>query len=935
VEFRLLGPVEVWDAGRPVPAGAPRQRTVLAALLVDAGRVVPATTLIDRVWDERPPSDARATLNAYLSRIRALLDMDLRGEGRGRRRLVHRSGGYVLDVDPDQVDVLRLRGLANEAARAHESPDRRVGLLREAIALWRGQPLAGLSGAWVARTRRVWQQQRLDLVAAWADAELRTGNPGTVIGALIDLTGEYPLVEPLAAVLMRALHAAGRTADALDVYTTTRQRLADELGADPGAELREVHRQVLRGLPEAAAPGSAPAVEGPAAAVPRQLPAAVPGFIGRAAELERLNGLLDAGPLDGGVSSAVIVGTPGVGKTTTAVYWAHRVADRFPDGQLYVNLRGFDPGNDALDPAAAVRGVLATLGVEPTRIPADLESQTAMYRTWLAGKRMLILLDNARDTAQVRPLLPGEPGCLVLVTSRNQLTGLIATDGAQSITLDLFTEQEATKLLTRRLGPDRVGAEPDAVAEIVARCARLPLALSLVAARAAIRTQVHLSVVAAELQDTQRRWEALSSDHPAGDMRAVLSWSYRTLAPGTAALFRLLGLHPGPDLSVPAAASLTGTAPDQVRRELTELTTANLLVEHSPDRYAFHDLLRDYAHDLARDTDSDEYRRDATYRLLDHYLHTAQAAATLLFPTQERLALGDATAGVTVHQFTDRDQAQQWYAAEHPALLTAVSHAAANGFDTHAWQLAATLLNILDTAGHWHELTAIQQTGVDSARRSADLPTQARAHRYLAVAHFRLRRFDDAYVHLQRSLDLLGRSGDQAGQVQTHLILSAVRGRQNHHREALTHSWRAHDLAKAIGDRRGQADALNNIGWYHSLLGEHQQALAYCRQALAIHQESGDRHRQATAWDSLGRVHHHLGHHTEAIACYQEAVNRLRELGDRPQEAESLRYAGDVHHAAGNLDAARDCWRQALAILEDIGHPDVHDVRTKLHAIRD
>jgi hypothetical protein len=316
---------------------------------------------------------------------------------------------------------------------------------------------------------------------------------------------------------------------------------------------------------------------------------------------------------------SAVSGTAGVGKTALAVYWAHQVADRFPDGQLYVNLRGFDPSGSVMHPAEAVRRFLDALNVPPERIPVDLDAQAVLYRSQLAGKRMLVVLDNARDTAQVRPLLPGAPGCLVLVTSRNQLTSLIAGDGARPISLDLLTDEEARQLLARVLGVDRVAAEPAAVAEIITRCARLPLALALVAARAAVGPHGELQLLAEELRDTQQRWQLLTGDEPTTNVQAVFSWSYQALTPHAARLFRLLGLHPGPDIAAAAAASLAGLPPSTVRPMLAELVRASLLAEHSPGRYAFHDLLRAYATDLAQRTDSDRQRHAATARILNHY----------------------------------------------------------------------------------------------------------------------------------------------------------------------------------------------------------------------------------------------------------------------------------------------------------------------------
>jgi tetratricopeptide (TPR) repeat protein len=628
---------------------------------------------------------------------------------------------------------------------------------------------------------------------------------------------------------------------------------------------------------------------------------------------------------------SAIGGTAGVGKTALAVYWAHQVASRFPDGQLYVNLRGFDPTGAVMDPAEAVRRFLDALGVSPERIPADPDAQAALYRSHLAGRRMLVVLDNARDTAQVRPLLPGAPTCLVLVTSRNQLSGLIAADGAHPITLDLLSTAEARELLAHRIGADRVAAEPDAVAEIVTRCAHLPLALTLVAARAAIRPHVRLHLLADELRDTQQRWQALTDDDPTTDVRTVFSWSHQALTPAAARLFRLLGLHPGPNIAAPAAASLAAIPIDQVRPLLAELTRASLLAEHTAGRYTFHDLLRAYATGLTHTTDTDQQRSAATHRMLDHYLRTAYTANRLLDPSRDPVTLTPPQPGVTPEHATDYQQAMAWFTAERPVLLAAVDHAAATGFDTHTWQLAWTLWTFLGRRGHWHDQAAAGRAAVAAAGRLADPTVQARAHRHLARAYTRLGRFDDAHTQLRHALDLYRQAGDQVGQAHTHQNLAYLWGRQGRPGQALDHARQSLDLSRAAGHQAGQAAALNAVGWYHAQLGDHQQALTSCQQALTLHQELDDRHGQADAWDSLGYAHHHLGHHTQAVVCYQHALDLVRELGDRYYESLAFTHLGDTHHAAGNPTAARDAWQQALTILDDLDHPDADTVRTKLH----
>jgi tetratricopeptide (TPR) repeat protein len=669
--------------------------------------------------------------------------------------------------------------------------------------------------------------------------------------------------------------------------------------------------------------------------VPQQLPAAVPHFAGRTGQLATLTGLLRSRADTGGaVVISAVSGTAGVGKTALAVYWAHQVAHRFPDGQLYVNLRGFDPSGQVMDPAEAVRRFLDALQVPPERIPVDLDAQAALYRSQLAGKRMLVVLDNARDADQVRSLLPGAPTALVLVTSRNHLSSLVAVDGARPLMLDLLTEDEAWELLARRLGPDRLTAEQQAVQQIIACCARLPLALTIAAARAE-QSGFKLATLAGELAEAGRRLDALDAGDAVSRVRVVFSWSYNALSPAAARLFRLLGLHPGPDISAAAAASLTAHPPAETRRLLAELTRASLLTEHTPGRYTFHDLLRAYATDVTHTHDPADERHAAVGRLLDHYLHTAHTAARLVNPIGDPipLALTPPAPGVTPEHPADREQTLAWQTAEHPVLLGAVRQATENGFDTHTWQLAWSLTTFLHRQGHWNDLTTTWQTALHAARRLDDPAAQAHTHLNLAAAHTLLSDYPDAHTHLTNALDLYRRIGDHAGQAHTHNNLAILSERQGRPEQALDHAQQALTLHRAAGYRPGQAESLNNVGWYYTMLGDYQQALTSCQQALTLYQDLGDCQGQAATWDSLGYAHHHLGHHTQAADSYQHALHLLREIGAPYWEATSLTHLGDTHHAAGNRDAARTAWQHALDILTDLDHPDADTVRAKLHAL--
>ncbi len=665
---------------------------------------------------------------------------------------------------------------------------------------------------------------------------------------------------------------------------------------------------------------------------PALLPPDVAGFVGRAESLQQLDALLVRGAdQPTAVVVTAVAGTAGIGKTTLAVHWAHRVRARFPDGQLYINLRGFDPSGVAMDPAEAIRRFLDALAVPADGIPADPGAQADLYRTRLADKTVLIVLDNARDAQQVRPLLPGAPGCLVLITGRNQLTSLVAAEGAHQLPLDLLTPAESRELLERRLGAARVHSEPNAVDELITFCAGLPLALAIVAANAATHPNLPLIALADRLRHRRDRLNALATgDVASTDLRAVFSWSYQALGEDAARLFRLLGLHPGPDISTAAAASLAAVPIARIRSLLNELHHAHLVTEHTPGRFTLHDLLRAYAAEQAQTVDTDLERHAAAHRLLDHYLHTAHTAERLLSSTGDAITLPAPQPGVVPEELADHDHALAWFTAERAVLLAAVEHAAAVGSDAHTWQLALTLDTYLDRRGLWHEWTAICHAALAAAQRHAEPTAQAQTHRTLARAYNRLGRFDDAYAELQHALDLFGRAGDLVGQAYTHRFLANVRERQDRYPEALDHARHALELFGRAGDRVGQASALNGVGWHYALIAEYDQALTYCQQALTLLEESGDRPGQGATWDSLGYAHYHLGRYDDAVTCYRHALDLAQDLGDRRNEAGILTHLGNTHHAAGKPAAARHAWQRAMSILDELQHPDAELVRARL-----
>lgn len=598
--FRILGPLEVRTCEGWHGIGAPKWRTLLATLLLRPGQAVSMDCLADELWGESPPRGVRKQVSGYVLRVRRMI-----GDPDGKV-LVTRSPGYQLLVSRADLDASVFEELlaAGRAALADGTGPQASGLLSEALSLWRGRVLADVRpGPLVAAEVSRLEELRLDTVELRIEADLRCGRPSEVVPEVRRLTTEHPLRERLWNLLMRALHDSGRPAEALEVYARVSGILADQLGTDPGPELRQLHQRILAtGLTPAAVPPGDDSLETgrPAfsvhATVPRQLPVPVRHFTGREDELRALDALLDqAAGSAGTVAVAAISGTAGVGKTALAVHWAHRVAGHFPDGQLYANLRGFDRGGPPVPAATVIRDFLDALNVPPDRLPATATAQAGLFRSLLAGKRVLIILDNARGAEQARPLMPGAPGCLAVVTSRARLTSLAAVEGARLLTLDVLSVPESRELLSRHLDKDRTAAEPDAVDELIESCARLPLALSITAARAADQPRFSLAALAEDLRDASRRLDMLDAWGAASSVRAMFSWSWQQLTDPAKRMFRLLGMHPGPDITARAAASLAGLPPGQAHQALHELAGAHLIAERVPGRYAFHDLLRAYA----------------------------------------------------------------------------------------------------------------------------------------------------------------------------------------------------------------------------------------------------------------------------------------------------------------------------------------------------
>ncbi|MGC4758300.1 BTAD domain-containing putative transcriptional regulator [Micromonospora trifolii] len=907
VRVRLLGPVEVIVAGSPQAVNGVRRKAVLATLALHAGRVVSVDRLIDVVWGDQLPATAANTLQRHVSYLRGVL-----GEPGS---IVARQPGYLLDTGPDSTDVQAAERLI-ELARRSTDRNEQVKHLTAAVALWRGPPLADVAAsAWLEEQAEHLARLRLEAERSLAEARLSVGEHAGLVPGLERLVRQHPFDEHLHAQLMLALYRDGRQGEAVATYRRLRDNLRENLGLDPGPRLRDLECAILRQDTAIAAPAAVAPTR-----VAAQLPPPVPTFTGRDAELAVLDALVARG------GTVVVSGTAGVGKTALAVHWAHRAAERFPDGQLYVNLRGFDPAATPTEPARALHGFLEALGVPVARMPRDPDTMASLYRTTVAGKRLLVVLDNARDAEQVRPLLPGSPDCLAIVTSRDQLIPLVVTESAQPVPLDLLSPGEARDMLVRRLGERQVAAEPAAADTIADRCARLPIALAIVAARAATNRHFSLAAVAGELGDL----DAFRAGDEATDVRAVFSWSCRTLSPPAARLFRLLSLHPGPDISAPAVASLAGIDGQATGPLLTELTRANLFTEHTYGRYALHDLLRAYAASLADEGEPPAERRDAVQRLLDHCLHTAHAADLALHPHFSAISLPPPSAGVTLERPRSRSAAAAWFTTEVPVLLAAVPLAARSGFEGHAWRLAWAMAGFLHRQGHWQDWLGTQQIALAAASRIGDQAGQGHAHRSLGLACSRLRRYDEADDHLRRALDLFTDVGDDAGRAHTCLNLGQLAERQGQHQKALRHSRQALALFRGTGNRAGQGYTLNAVGWQEALLGNYHHALESCGEALRMLQEVDDVQGQADTWDSLGHAHHQLGDDRRAIACYEHALDLFTQVNDRYAEAGTYVNLGGSHRALGDLAATRSAWRRALTILDELGDADADSIRADL-----
>ncbi|WP_112261963.1 AfsR/SARP family transcriptional regulator [Lentzea terrae] len=886
VLVRLLGEVGTEVDGRPLDLGTPKQRCVLAALAVDAGRVVPVERLVARISgvDAGP---ARATLHSYISRLRrALADA-------GNVTIVRRSGGYALVSAEPVTDLHRFRDLC---ARARCDDTAAVVAWTEALGLWQGQPLTGVDGEWAEAERDRLAQERLAVEHELADALLRLGKGGQLVHELSARNAEQPLDERVTGQYLLALHQAGRTIEALELYRQFRARLVEELGTEPGAALQDLHQQLLTA--DTAAP---PVVPRPV--VPRQLPMAPAFFVGRETELDTLDG--------SGVSA--IAGAGGVGKTWLALHWAHRHAHRFPDGQLFVDLRGFSSDGDPLHPSVALRGFLDALGVEPGRVPVEPQAQATLFRSLVADKQLLLVLDNAADTAQVVPLLPGSRSCTVVVTSRNRLPGLITGHGARHLAVDFLDDDAARELLVARLGAAQVEAEGPAVAELVRLCGGFPLALSIIAGRVHTCPGLSLTAIAAELRESLL--DVLDEGDPVASLPAVLSLSYRALTDEQALVLRLLAVAPGPDIGLPAASALTGLSPARARAVLRGLEDASLIGRDASGRYGMHDLIRQFA--AQRDASGHDSVREALHRVIDFYLHTAYAADRLVHLHRVDIDLDPPTCAPQPP--ADATAALEWFATEHLCVLAAQQTAVTLDLPKAVWQLAWSLSTFHQLRGHHRD----QITAWQTALAVSDEPdVRVLGHRQLGIAHTSLSEHDQAMDHLRQALALAEEQHDETAQLHTHTFLARAYELQGDDQRALDHSVRSLELCRILGNPAWEAGSLNGVGWYAARLGDHDRAREHCLAALELYRAHHDPSGEAGVLDSLGYIAHHAGDHERAVDHYRESLALQRKAVYDYGIAEALAGLGAPYAALGKHDEARAVWQEALEIYRQQGRAE-------------
>lgn len=947
VELRVLGPLQLWENGRQHRLGSPQEQRVLAILLMAEGRAVPVDRLIDQAWDGDPPPSAQETLQSYISRLRSRL----RAASAERTQLEFSSGTYTLRTAADCVDLMRFRQLCGHGRQAAERGDIEpaVTLLREAEALQRAEPLAGLTGVWAASVRELLREELREATDTRIRLELSLGRHAQLVSELRERAGRSPVVEPVTADLMVALYRCGRPEESLNAFRSARQRLQAELGLDPGRELLDLHQRVLRRDPELLLP-SVP--DRPRLPRLDNLLRDIPDFTGRTEEIGLLLAHL-AGPVNRtALPLAVVHGMPGVGKTQLAVRVANLLDERYPDGRLYLNLGG-DGHQPPLDPGSALARLLHTLELSADRLPAGLDERAALWRELMARRRAIVVLDDAHDAAQIRPLLPGTPSCSVLVTSRHRLTDL---EGAWSLLLEVPSPAEASALFTRLVGKDRI-TDAAALRRTVALCECHPLALQLAAARLRHRIGWDIGDLADRLTQEASLLDEIDSSV---GIVAAFDLCYKELDPDHRSLFRQLALHEGPDFTVGVAAALAGEEQERVHRGIDALLDNHLIEESGRDRFRLHQLLRDFGLRTGEQADSAQARQAAVRRMLDHYLVRADRADRVAHPHRSRLDVTPALAHPPspAAEFTTPDEAEAWLDLERGNLLAAARTATTSSpehalFFPHvlapsfmawgAWETAAELyatstalardranrpstgqLLVEMATLRWdqgaHEEALLQATeALEIGREQGDGEIQAQALVQLGRAYIVSGRRAGALDCLGRALDLYETAGNLGGKADTLNTMGIALSRAGRNSEA-TEKFRAMlDIRVELADRVGQAKGLNNIGEVLAILGRYEEARSYYDRSLALVRTIGGRQQLSNLYTNIGNVCRETGESEEALAYFRRALDSYRATGDPRGEADVLICIGMTYLEGARHKEARLHLKMGERIAERIG----------------
>jgi DNA-binding SARP family transcriptional activator/tetratricopeptide (TPR) repeat protein len=914
MEFRALGPIELWSAGQRQDLGPARARCILAMLLLSPRTIMPADLLIDRLWDMRPPPKARESLSVYIARLRSSLRQAV-GDG---AQLVGRARGYMLEVDPEAVDIHRFRRLRRQATALAASGEHEhaAALLREADALWRGEALAGIGGDWVARMRESLEEERRAAIVERVGCDLEVGRHADLVSEIRHLLAQYPLDETLVAYQMTALYRSGRPADALGLYRETRGRLIDEQGTEPGPALAELHQRVLRGDPGLAA---RPPGHSGLAAPPDTLPPETPEFVGRSAEL---------GQLTAEAGIAVIEGMPGVGKTALAVRAARVAADDYPDGTLFLNLQSHDPASTSLGPAEALHRLLQMLSVPAGQIPDAIGERAALWRAHLSRRRVIVILDDAAGHDQISPLLPVTGRCLVLITTRRRLPDI---PGARTLTLDVLSLDDASTLF-RWIAGEGGSGEADQVAAVVGLCGRLPLAIQLTAGRIAQDGWVSLGSLIDELSQSPARVGGTGAASP--EVIAAFDLSYRGLEPGHQQFFRRLGAGPCLSLSPPAAAALGGCTLAEAEKALDTLLDCHLIAVAPDGEFRFHDLIRGYAAVRAARDDPEEEQQQAVARLLDYYLHTADRADRVLHPFRRRTPVQVTHLPAASPAVATPEDAAAWLASEWRNILQAAHHAGRHGWQQKCADLVHVLADFMEIRAYWDDAITAHTMALQACRDLADPARIAEASLALAVVRQQKGQYEVALPLAEEAATICRLLGDRSGEAESLDQIGLAYQRTARSREALAYFDEARILYRAAPYPRGVADTLSHSGIASWHLGRYPEAHEHLLAALSLYREVGDRRGEAKALNNLGRIHLYSGHHQEALNAYEGSLRIFGEIGGALNQAILCQNIGGIHHYKGSYSEGLAACRQALTIFRGIGDlPDEAEVLNDIGAI--